>query len=127
MRTTRFVRAATLILSLMAAAPAAFARPADETQITVVNDTGYDIYQLAYAYGDGNDFGSFSADQLGGRVLKRGASIQLTVECGRSPSFYLEITDRVGNDCTIKQVDLCASPSGFRLTKKMLGDCYLEN
>jgi spore coat protein U-like protein len=131
MRTPRFVRALTLVCSLAAATPAASpARPAprpEETSIAVVNDTGYDIHYLAYAYADGNDVGSFSADQLGGRVLARGDRFTLTVECGRSPSFDVAISDGAGNDCTIRNVDMCASPSELRLTRKMVEHCYLEN
>jgi hypothetical protein len=86
--------------------------------ITFYNQSSWEIHYLFLSPSDNPRWGP---DQLGYETLEPGDYLELSgIECD---TFDIRLIDEDGDECIIKQVDICADDTGWRITNKVLLAC----
>ena len=93
-----------------------------DSDVTFVNRSDWDIYEL---YISPVDEGEWGPDQLEDGVLESGASFILyAIPCD---DYDLLLVDEDGDECLLEDVDLCGDSEEWVITSKDLLACEFGN
>jgi hypothetical protein len=110
-----------LCLSLIVAALAPMAVFADDSLITIINRSDWDIHHLYLSPVDVDEWGP---DQLGEHVIESGDKFQLYgIECD---VYDIMIVDEDGDECILEAIDLCDEHAKWVITNDELLNCIAE-
>jgi hypothetical protein len=111
-----FAKAAFLALIVSMAAVPVFA--AKKATVKIINQSKWEIHHIYLSPTDEDEWGP---DQLGEEVLAKGDSLTLTgIECD---TYDVKVVDEDGDECVIKEVDLCKDNTYWKITDDELLDC----
>lgn len=114
------VRLGTLLLAAVLAVAAAGVAGAarSDSDLELVNDSSWDIYEIYLAPSEDDEWGP---DQLGEDVLESGESLTLTeIPCG---DYDILLIDEDGDECTLEAVDLCGDSAEWVIDDEELLSC----
>lgn len=105
------------LLAMLVAAGAAEARRSD-SDVTFVNRSSWDIYEIYLSAVDEEEWGP---DQLEEGILESGASFLLhSIPCD---DYDVLLIDEDGDECTLEDVDLCGDSEQWVITDEDLLAC----
>lgn len=105
------------LLAMLVAAGAAEARRSD-SEVTFVNRSSWDIYEIYLSAVDEDEWGP---DQLEEGILESGASFLLYgIPCD---DYDVLLIDEDGDDCVLEDVDLCGDSEEWVITDEDLLAC----
>lgn len=105
------------LLAMLVAAGAAEARRSD-SDVTFVNRSSWDIYEIYLSAVDEDEWGP---DQLEDGILESGASFLLhSIPCD---DYDVLLIDEDGDECTLEGVDLCGDSEEWVITDEDLLAC----
>jgi hypothetical protein len=105
------------LLAMLVAAGAAEARRSD-SDVTFVNRSSWDIYEIYLSAVDEDDWGP---DQLEDGILESGGSFLLhSIPCD---DYDVLLIDEDGDECVLEDVDLCGDSEQWVITDEDLLAC----
>jgi len=105
------------LLAMLVAAGAAEARRSD-SDVTFVNRSSWDIYEIYLSAVDEDEWGP---DQLEEGILESGASFLLhSIPCD---DYDVLLIDEDGDECVLEDVDLCGDSEEWVITDEDLLAC----
>jgi len=105
-------------LSLVLATTIGASSAEKTSDVTVVNQSAWDIHHFFLSPADQNEWGP---DQLGDLVIGTGDSFQLqSVPCNE---YDVRLVDEDGDECIVAAVDVCGSNETWEITSDDLLEC----
>jgi hypothetical protein len=115
MKSRAFVALAFCLVVTMAISVSGAGRKSD---VTVVNQSAWDIHHLYLSAADENEWGP---DQLGNDVIGTGDSFKIMgIPCDE---YDVRLVDEDGDECMVFAVDICGSNEKWEITSGDLLEC----
>lgn len=95
---------------------------AEKSDITFINESGFDIHEIYLSPSEEREWGP---DQLDDDVLEDDSSLRLhSIECGE---FDIKLVDEDDDECIVEEVDLCGESVEWRITPSELLGCEWDS
>ena len=113
------MRIAVLLLAL---APLAAANAASKSSVTIHNGSSWAIHEL---YLSPSDQDAWGPDQLGSEIIESDGRYTLNgIPCDE---YDVRLVDEDGDECVVREVDLCGDNATWRITDEDLLACQVES
>lgn len=106
------------LVAVAALAVTSMAWAAGKSSVKITNKSKWQIDQMFMSPADTDEWGP---DQLGEQVIKTGMSFTLTdIPCNK---WDIKLVDEDGDECELRDVDLCAHAASWDITDDELLTC----